>query len=194
MFIEFAGIDCSGKTTQAKLLYEYLVNNKECILTKEPGGCDISNKIRDILVKGDPNSMDSVTELLLINAARREHIKQVIKKNLDLNKIIICDRFINSTLAYQQSVGDHVILGFHKELCFNLIPDLVILLDIDPMIAYSRGINKEESRFEDKGLLHMISVRDKFVELSKKNNNFIVFSGEIEKSELHRLIVEKINL
>ncbi|MEO5349582.1 MAG: dTMP kinase [Magnetococcus sp. YQC-3] len=193
MFIVLEGIDASGKSTQAKLLNEYyLSKGYKSIYTKEPGGCEISNKIREILVQGTPDTLDYITELLLVNASRREHIKQTIKPALDEQTIVICDRFIDSTLAYQHMVGEEVILGFHKELCFNLFPDFTFYIDIDPTIAFLRGHNQIESRFEQKGLLFMINVRDKFLERANKNKGLFgshfILNGEKSIEELHEEI------
>ena len=101
LLITFEGGEGTGKSTQSKLLYDYLKSkNKDVILTREPGGCTESENIRNLLVKGNINKWDPITESLLHNAARREHIKNIIKPALLKNKIVICDRYIDSTMAY----------------------------------------------------------------------------------------------
>jgi dTMP kinase len=177
MFIVIEGIDNVGKSIQAERLFESI--GAGASLSREPGGTAISENIRDVIVKGTPETMDATTELLLINAARREHIKQTIKPHLSLGDTVIVDRFIDSTLAYQgESIGKEVIHGFHRQLCFGLYPDMVFLIDLDPMIAYTREINTGESRFEQKGILYMQTVREKFLERAKANpKTHIVIDG-----------------
>lgn len=176
MFITMEGIDNVGKSLQAKILYETLPNT---VLSREPGGCGISEQIRNVIVQGTPETMDSTTELLLINASRREHIKQFIKPELDLGRIVVVDRYIDSTLAYQGgSISQEVILGFHRQLCMGLMPDLTFIIDLDPMIAFTRETNPEESRFEQKGLIFMAAVRDRFLTRAKANpNTHIIIDG-----------------
>ena len=123
-FITFEGGEGTGKSTQAKILYEYLLsNNIETVLTREPGGCKESEAIRQLLVKGSIDKWDSITEALLHNAARREHIKRVIKPSLLDNKVVICDRFIDSTMAYQGHAQE-----VNQKFLINLIPILVLIL------------------------------------------------------------------
>ncbi len=195
MFITFEGIDGSGKSTQIKFFEKYLNNkNIKTVLTREPGGCPVSNKIRDVLVKGTPDTMDMVTELLLVNAARREHIKQHIKPELSLNKTVIVDRFIDSTLAYQGDVGKEVIHGFHRQLCFGLYPDLVFYIDLDPVIGFTRETHPEESRFEKKGLIYMSQVRDRFLKRATDNpDTHVILNGELPIEEIHKQIFKEYN-
>jgi dTMP kinase len=176
MFITFEGIDNTGKSTQVVKLCETLPNT---VLSREPGGCGISEQIRSVIVQGTPETMDATTELLLFNASRREHIKQLIKPELDRGRIVVVDRYIDSTLAYQGgSISQEVMLGFHRQLCFGLYPDLVFLIDLDPMISYTRETNPQESRFEQKGLIFMSQVRDRFLTRAKSNpNTHIIIDG-----------------
>jgi dTMP kinase len=191
MFITLEGIDNTGKTEQTLLLKKHI--GDKAIRTREPGGCPISEKIREALVQGTSETMDGTTELLLMNAQRREHIKQTIKPTLDEGNVIVCDRYIDSTLAYQgAAIDEPTILGFHKQLCFNLFPDIVFLIDLDPMISYQRETNKEESRFESKGLIYMISVRDRFLERAEKNpDTHIIINGEMSIEEIHKEICKE---
>ncbi len=191
MFITFEGIDNTGKSTQAKRLCQSLSNS---VLSREPGGCFISKQIRSIIVRGTPDTMDATTELLLINAARREHIKQHIKPNVDSGKIVIVDRYLDSTLAYQGgSISEYVILGFHRQLCFGYMPDLTFLIDLDPMISYTRETNQKESRFEQRGLLFMASVRDRFLERAKANpDTHIIIDGKQSLEDIQGQIASEL--
>ena len=101
LFITFEGIEGSGKSTQSKKLQEFFLQNKiESILTREPGGCEIAEQIRKILLDEKFNNMQTVTEILLNFSARLEHVEQVIKPALKQGKVVICDRFFDSTYAY----------------------------------------------------------------------------------------------
>ena len=191
MFIAFEGIDNTGKSTQVKLLQDY-IGKKDSIITREPGGCFISEKIREVLVQGTPETMDATTELLLMNAQRREHIKQTIHPAIDKGKTVICDRYIDSTVAYQHSIDVKTILGFHRQLCFGLFPDIVFLIDLPAAVSYTREANPQESRFESKGLLFMDKVRDRFLESAKDNpNTHIILNGEMSIDEIHNEIIKE---
>ena len=133
LLITFEGGEGTGKSTQSKLLYDYLKSKTtDVILTREPGGCKESENIRNLLVKGNINKWDPITESLLHNAARREHIKNIIKPALLKNKIVICDRYIDSTMAYQ-GIGQGVNLNFlnilSKEITENIVKLVPTLID-----------------------------------------------------------------
>ena len=102
LFITFEGVDGCGKSTQLKFLGEYLAEKGyDLLYTREPGGCEISEKIRSLLLDVDNAAMDSKTEALLYAAARAQHVAQIIKPALEAGKIVLCDRFIDSSIAYQ---------------------------------------------------------------------------------------------
>lgn len=147
-FISFEGIEGSGKTTMARLMSEMLMTDGfEVLLTYEPGGTSIGQKIRDILLLPEHKNMSEITELLLYNAARTQHLKERIIPALESGKIVITDRFSDSTIAYQ---------GYGRGLDFTLImsldaiatgsikPNLTLLLDVDVEVGLMRnkGINK----------------------------------------------------
>ena len=191
IFITLEGIDNTGKSTQVKMLQDY-IGKKDSIITREPGGCSISEKIRDVLVQGTPQTMDATTELLLMNAQRREHIKQTIQPAIKTGKTVICDRYIDSTIAYQHSIDINTILGFHKQLCFNLFPAIVFLIDLPAAVSYTREANPQESRFESKGLFFMDAVRDRFLESAKDNpSTHVILNGEMSIEEIHSEICKE---
>ena len=145
-FISFEGIDGSGKSTQIKLIKKYLHQNKKKVLfTREPGGTLEAELIRKlILSKSKKMNFDKKTEILLLLAARYEHYKKLIEPAISNGEIIICDRFVHSTLAYQ-CAGNNELKNFYIKMAEPLInnfqPDLTILLDISPIKALER-INK----------------------------------------------------
>lgn len=158
-FISFEGIDGCGKSTQSKRLYDYLIEKgHDVVYTREIGGTPLAEKIRDIVVNND---MSRNTELLLIMAARNDHIQHVIKPALDAGKWVICDRFVDSTVAYQSChTADDVlnIYTLHESFFGDLYPDLTFYLQIDYKTAIDRAtirgnVNKFEAKdpefFED---------------------------------------------
>lgn len=115
-FITFEGIEGSGKSTQTKLLHQYfLEQNIPAILTREPGGSKVAEEIRALLINGEIDKMDGICETLLNFAARRDHIEKLIKPALAKSEIVICDRFFDSTIAYQ-SFGQNVDLSIIKNV------------------------------------------------------------------------------
>ena len=157
-FISFEGIDGSGKSTQIELVKKYLHKNKKKVLfTREPGGTFEAELIRKlILSKNKKIKFDNKTEILLLLAARYEHYKKLIEPAITNGKIIICDRFIDSTLAYQ-CAGNNELKKFYFQISKSLInkfePDLTILLDISPIKALERiNERKNKNRYDNKNL------------------------------------------
>lgn len=158
MFISFESGEGSGKTTQAKrLACTFQANGYQTLLTREPGGSDLAEELRNIVVKGDPNRMDAETELLIFTAARRDHINKTIAPALAEGKVVICDRYLGSTHALQGAAGiaAETIDTLDRMFC-NLRPDLTIFLDMDSENGLSRSLSRStgtslELRFEAKG-------------------------------------------
>ncbi len=156
MFISFEGIDGSGKSTQARRLAEHLrAQGREVVLTREPGGSPGAEEIRALVLQGDPDRWSAETEILLFTAARRDHLERTILPALAAGKVVICDRFVDSTRMYQGlSRGDlrGVVDQLHA-LMIGREPDLTILIDMDPAIGLARakGRGGHEERFEDFG-------------------------------------------
>lgn len=172
MFITFEGIDGSGKSSQSKRLVDRLrADGHKVVHTREPGGSEGAELIRELLVTGDKGRWSAETELLLFTAARRDHVEKTIKPALGRGEIVISDRFADSTRIYQGAtrgdLRDQVDL-LHKAM-IGLEPDLTVVVDLDPEIALSRGLARKsgEDRFEDFGLPFQQKLRAGFLELAE---------------------------
>ncbi|MEX0364772.1 MAG: dTMP kinase [Ruegeria sp.] len=155
-FITFEGIDGSGKSTQARVLADRLrADGHDVVLTREPGGSPGAEEIRALVLQGDPDRWSAETELLLFTAARRDHMERLIQPAVDAGRIVICDRFADSTRMYQGlSRGDlRPKVDLLHDLMIGREPDLTILIDMDPTqgLARAKGRQGTEERFEDFG-------------------------------------------
>jgi dTMP kinase len=173
MFITFEGIDGSGKSTQAKALSVSLKKiGIDSILTREPGGSEGAEIIRKLLVEGDPNKWSPETEMLLFTAARRDHLEKTIEPGLREGKVVISDRYVDSTRVYQGVTRGDLRQTVDKlhQLMIGKEPDLTFIIDMDPKEALYRGLARAsgEDRFEDFGLEFQLKLRNGFLEL--KNN------------------------
>ncbi|WP_299297977.1 dTMP kinase [uncultured Tateyamaria sp.] len=172
-FISFEGIDGSGKSTQTQLLADALRDaGHDVLLTREPGGSPGAEEIRELVLKGDPDRWSAETELLLFTAARRDHLERLIEPALAEGKIVICDRFADSTRMYQGvSRGDlrGKVDTLHS-LMIGREPDLTLLIDMDPAQGLARAKSRKgtEERFEDFGSDLQEKMRAGFLELAKQ--------------------------
>ena len=182
MFISFEGIDGSGKSTQAKCLADALTQRGlDVVLTREPGGSEGAEAIRKLLVEGDKNRWSPETEILLFNAARRDHLENTIRPALDAGKTVITDRFADSTRVYQgvaRSDLTQFVEAIHKT-AIATEPDLTFVIDADPEVSLTRGLarNNGEERFEAFGLQFQKDLRKGFLELAKTQSRFHVVDG-----------------
>lgn len=173
MFITFEGIDGSGKSTQARMLADVLrVAGYEVVLTREPGGSPGAEEIRRLVLEGDPDRWSAETEILLFTAARRDHLERLIDPSLAAGKVVISDRFADSTRMYQGlSRGDlRAVVDKLHALMIKREPDLTFVIDMDPDIglARARGRNGNEERFEDFGADLQHRMRDGFLALARE--------------------------
>jgi dTMP kinase len=199
LFISIEGIEGSGKTTQIKLLYEYIkTKGYDVILTREPGGCNIGEQIRHILL--DPNNnITPLTELLLYMAARIQHIHEVIIPALSEGKIVITDRFIDATIAYQgygRGINIELIHKLNRLVIQDIKPDITFILDIEPDEGILRAVNiaKERpegypDRIEKEDISFHQRVRQGYLDIAAKEpDRVIVINGRGGIDEIHQKI------
>ena len=195
-FISFEGIDGCGKSTQAKILSTKLTDcGNKVLLTREPGGSEGAEEIRNLLLKGNPDRWSAETELLLFTAARRDHLERTILPALDSGTTVICDRFSDSTRVYQG-----VTRGDLRDLVDKLDdamiprqPDITILIDLDPNIGLTRALERSntEARFEDFGLEMQIKLREGFLSLANEfPKRIMVIDGNRSEVEVAQTIIK----
>ncbi len=171
-FITLEGVDGSGKSTQARLLKDALeAMGHDVLLTREPGGSPGAEEIRALVLEGEPDRWSAETEILLFTAARRDHLERTILPALAEGKVVICDRFVDSTRVYQGiSRGDlrEVVDKLHA-LMIGREADMTLLFDMDPAVGLSRAKARQtkEERFEDFGLDLQVQMREGFLTLAK---------------------------
>lgn len=196
-FITFEGIEGCGKTTQLRRTAERLSRSGyEVVITREPGGCPIADSIRAILLDAANSAMVPLAELLLYAAARAQHVAEVITPALAAGKVVLCDRFTDSTLAYQ-GYGrdlDRGLIARLNELAAGAVrPDLTIVLDCPVDVGLARAMKRingtqaaREERFEQESRLFHVRVRDGFLALAAAEpHRFAVIdgSGGIDETE-----------
>lgn len=199
-FITFEGGEGAGKSTQVKLLSQAFINNGFNVkTTREPGGTDGAESIRNLLVNGDTSKWDARTELLLHLAARNDHANKFIKPNLLAGNYIICDRFTDSTIAYQ-AYGHGLGKNYVDQVC-NLIlgnfqPDLTIILDIEVNDGIKRTGRRGglENRYEKMGSSFHEKVRNGFLEIAHfQPQRCVVINANCAIELLHQQILAKVN-
>ena len=196
--ITFEGIEGSGKSTQAKLLHQYFFNkNIPTILTREPGGTKLAEEIRSLLVNGEIDKMDGVCEVLLNFAARKNHLEMLIKPAITRGDIVICDRFFDSTLAYQgfgHRIDLKTIKAIQRVAIDDYEPNITFLIDIDVDVAFERIKNRlENNRYEKMDKDFHQRVRRGFLEIAKDNNDrIVVIDGNKSEQIIQQIIVDKL--
>ncbi len=184
LFITFEGIDGSGKSTQVRHLAQRLsCDGCDLVLTREPGGSEGAEEIRSLVLEGSPERWSAETEILLFTAARRDHMEKLILPALEAGKIVICDRFADSTRMYQGLSRGNLrqTVDSLTDLMITRQPDLTILIDMDPTIALLRAKARKtkEERFEDFGITLQQQMRDGFLKLSREfSHRFRTMNGD----------------
>ncbi len=197
-FISFEGIEGCGKSTQAKKLYEYFLSKQiDCLLTREPGGCLAGEKIRGILLDEEIDKLSAKSELLLNFAARIEHVEKVIKPALKSGKIVICDRFVDSTFAYQGSamgIAFDEIEKIQKIAIGEFMPDITFFINVSVDDAFARISSRgNNNRYEKLGNEFHQKVYDGFFELAKKNSRINIVDGTHNQQQVFQKILNIIN-
>jgi dTMP kinase len=203
MFISFEGIDGSGKTTQINHMVKFLQDHRHnCVITREPGGTRIGEKIRAILLDPVSKDMDPLTELLLYTADRAQHIKEFVSPFLSAGKTVLCDRFYDATVVYQgfaRGLDIGLIDKLHKLLFGNLKPDITILLDLPPEKGLSRAWKQiengdrenVETRFEKEKLSFHNKVRSGYLELARlEPERFRVIDAAMDENQVRNEIIK----
>lgn len=184
IFVTFEGLDGCGKSTQLARLAENLKGRGlEVLTTREPGGSAIGERIRAILLDSRTAGLSSFGELSLMFADRAQHVEEVIQPALKMGKVVLCDRYTDSTEAYQgygRRLGSEVVLNLHRELCCNLWPDMTLLLDTDVNASVNRARNRNqtsdsaEGRFEAEDAVFFRRVQKGFESIARREKKRVV--------------------
>jgi len=205
-FITFEGLDGCGKSTQMEKLAAALrAAGHEVVTTREPGGTTIGERIRELLLDSRTLGLDATTELALMFAARAQHVEQVIRPALEAGKIVLSDRFTDSSEAYQgggRKLGTERVLALHRALCGDLQPQLTILLDCEPARSVGRARRRnrdhrhngaDENRFERENQKFFERVRQAYREIARRERRRVVVIEAQRKIEVvHREILRAV--
>lgn len=194
LFIAFEGGDGAGKSTQVKLLAAALQElGHEVVVTREPGGSDVAEHIREVLL--NPNHrIDGISEALLFAAARADHVNKVIRPALQRNNVVISDRFVDSSIAYQgvaRELGIEKVRELNLWATDNLVPDLTIVLDVTTNAGLARA--QEPNRMENEGADFHEVVKDAFLTLAKQNpERYLVLSAHQSRETIAQEILQQV--
>jgi dTMP kinase len=201
MFISFEGIDFSGKSTQIELLKDYLVeHNKKVEILREPGGNDISEKVRRILLDNKHEKMFAETELLLFSASRAQLVREKIRPYLQKGIYVISDRFHDSSTAYQgygRGIPIEVVMKIHDLAIGETIPDLTFFIDIPVGIANERKKKKSKvklDRIELADIEFYNRVRSGYLEIARREERFKVIDGTQNIETIQNQIISELEL
>lgn len=196
MFITFEGIDGCGKTTQMELAYKLLKDlGREIIAVREPGSTNFSEKIRDLLLDSSLE-INSISELMLFQSARADLTKKVIMPAIDSNKIVLCDRYYDSTTAYQgygRGIDLKAIEKTNYLASFGLVPDITFFFDVSWEVSMARRKNDIKDRMEAQEKEFFDKVASGYKELAKNNSRFITLGADGDPKTIHTKVVSKIN-
>ena len=194
-FITFEGIDGCGKSTQARLLLEYMnKSGVETILVREPGGTNISESIREILLHSSSGQMGDRTESLLMTASRAQLTQEVIIPNMDQGIFVIADRYSDSTLAYQgggRNLDIEWLIELNNYATFTLLPDITFFVDIRSEEALRR-LDSNKDRIEGEGIEFQARVRKTYHELAERfNDRYVILDGYGEIGDIHQKVLNE---
>jgi dTMP kinase len=206
-FITFEGLDGTGKSTQIQKLAKALrVRGQSVVVTREPGGTATGEKIRHVILDSATTGLSPMAEMALMFASRAQHICEVIAPSLAQGKIVLCDRFTDSTEAYQgngRRLGSKPVLELHRVLCEDLQPDLTILMDSDVSTSVERArrrnvaktpksgrSHKDENRFEQENRAFFGRVRNGYLAIARREQRVVVIDARGTPSQTHAKILE----
>ena len=202
-FIVFEGIEGCGKSFQSKKLYKNLKKNKvNTILTREPGGTKSAELIRNLILKDyfEKNSkekFDKYTDTLLYLAARNEHIKNKIKPALLKKKVVICDRFIDSTIAYQvfgKKIDLNFIKNIHKKILYGIKPNIVFILKVSQESSRKRlKKRKNKNRYDNFSESFYANAQKSFIKIAKNKKNYYLLDSSLNDNKLEKKIFDITN-
>lgn len=200
LFITFEGPEGSGKTSVLKKISDRLIEKGyPLVLTREPGGVKISEEIRNVILNKENTIMDARAEALLYAASRRQHLVEKVWPNLKNNKIVFCDRYVDSSLAYQgaaRGLGVEEVLAINLFATENTLPDLTLLFDINPEIGLKRiaaNANREVNRLDLEKIDFHIKVRNGYLDLAKRyKDRFVTIDASLPLEEVVELAYQAI--
>lgn len=200
IFITFEGIEGSGKSTQLSMLNKWLTNHDyDVVATREPGGTRIGEKIRELLRSGSKDDVFSPrTELMLFEASRAQHMEEIVLPALNNGKIVLCDRFFDSTTVYQgvaRAIDTDIVHILNDFSSFERKPDLTIILDIDVDESMNRLIKREISkdRIEQEDRKFFENVRNGYLNLAQNNERFFVVDGTSDANSIQQKIRDELS-
>ena len=208
VFITLEGLDGSGKTTQIKRLAAWLTRRgQEPVLLRQPGGTTTGDRIREILLTSRSGAVAPMAEMALMFADRAQAIAEVIQPALDAGRIVVCDRFTDSTEAYQgggRELGSQVVLDMHRLICGGLQPDLTLLLLPGLRVSLARARHRNdrveaetgssENRFESEKNAFFRRVWEKYREIAAREpDRVVLIEGDLSIDEVHEQILEAVS-
>lgn len=193
MFITFEGCEGVGKSTQLRLLGEYLKStSQDALFIREPGSTDISEQIRTVILDPDNTAMTAVAEAYLYAASRAQLVREVIKPALAEGKLVVCDRYIDSSIAYQgyaRGLGAELVEELNSYAVDGCMPDATVFIDLRPFEAFRNG--KLSDRLEQESEEFHNKVYDGFLAQSKRSNGrFIMIKPELDKQATSKKIID----
>lgn len=205
IFVTFEGIEGCGKTTQAKKLANYLRKRGFNVFeTREAGGTEIGEKIREILHDTRNTKMDAMTEVFLFEAARKQHIIEIIKPSLERGEIVICDRFMDATIAYQgygRGLKKSILRRLNSLATDNIVPRITFLLDMEVDTGLKRAEKRRNTlnfpfiidRYEAENLRFHERIRQGYLKIAKREpERFVVLDANQDIESIHSIIIEKL--
>ena len=198
-FIVFEGGEGCGKSTQTRALYRHLSKDGfRAVLTREPGGTRLGERVRRYLKQTDETRISPLAELFLIATARAQLVSEIIRPELEKGKMVICDRFTPSTLAYQgygRGLNTDALREVNDIATDGMSPDLIVLLDIPIEDGLGRKKSKERDRFESESLAFHARVRRGYLDMAKADpERWLVVDGRLPKKEIEKMIWGKVSI